>query len=158
MSKTNEVKNRLTKLLAALEAKYGALSVISLAQMIEVRDQLGAEEFTNSVIYVRKNPDYKIARNQFVVTTSETPALERDKVLATRQSGLLPEAVRKDPEKLAKLATKTAAPVKKQAAQVVKPKSAKSLDAHTTENMDAFEGHDEVSSGDINDLLRINAN
>ncbi len=97
-----EMKNaQKTALLEALVAAYGEGAVVTRKQLMDVWAKNKAKYA--HIVTVRKNADYKVGRNLFVVTTSETPAVVRDKVLAERKDKQLPEDLKNNPVAIAKI-------------------------------------------------------
>lgn len=133
------MKAKMTAFLAALVAAYGEGSVITCKQLNTVWN--ANRSAYPHVVAVRKNDDYKLGRNQFIVTASANPAEVRNKVRdnlaklqAAKDSTKLPTEVRKNPAKLLK-AIKDASPVET------------ASDSFTDNN-------NEDSQEDINNVLR----
>jgi hypothetical protein len=73
-------QKKFANYMAALAAKYGEGAIITYKQAKEVYNQKTKRpNFAKCRDYVC-NHDYKIGRNQFVVTTSTEPAAFRDKL------------------------------------------------------------------------------
>lgn len=92
--------------MAALVAAFGEGAVVSRKQLIEVWDK-NPEKYCH-IVTIRKSEDYKVGRNQYVVTTQENPTVARDEArkrlaeVEAKQEKAVPAAVRKSPAKLAK--------------------------------------------------------
>lgn len=185
-AKNQTVQDRKQTYLKALVAKFGEGKVVSLAQMIEVRDQLGTEAYINTVIAIRKGGEYKVARNQYVATVAADPSsirnvtinnlasaaatnaqfkkdaeVAKSKAAAEKEANLLPKEVRTNASKLAEVvlgaAAKTAS--KKKAAKAIAkaPAAERSKNHAEVDTMDAFETYGEDAQ-DINDLVRTFSN
>jgi len=104
---TNKTQTKKDALFAALVKLYGEGSVVTREQIYAVSGYpIRNEQYAHHVT-VTKNTDYKIGRGLFLVTSSETPSVLRDKVLAERakvevakEKTRLPKAVRTSTEKL----------------------------------------------------------
>lgn len=131
--------------LDALVKEFGEGSVVSRADLLKVWHR-NPGKFVH-VTFVRKNPDYKVGRNQFVVTASETPAKVRDEVMKT----MTKVTAEKETKKLPK---KTRGSVK-ELAKLVKDGLSKS---ENVDNSPVLAGDTETLGGDsedINDILRV---
>ena len=129
--------------LAALVAAYGEGAAITRKQMVAVYNT-NKEAFPHFGM-IKRDANYKLGRNQFVVTTSADPASVRDKTMANmtklqakKESVMLPKETRKSAKKL--LAAVTSPAVK-----ATKPSKFAEPDT-----MEGFE----VEEDNINDILR----
>jgi hypothetical protein len=156
ITKSQEVQTRKRELVSALVSEYGEGAVISLKQILVVRDKLSKELYTNTVEYFRKDKDYKIGRNQYVATVAEPPTFVRDKTkermdkeAELNKSSLLPAEIRKSAKKLAEAIAGPEAITKKTTKPLAEQKIVK--DMHDDEGPDN-------SSDDVSDILRIQNN
>jgi len=93
-----------------LVAVYGEGTVVSHKQMLDVAQKTDFKRFINGGISaIRHDNAYKVGRNQYVVTLSETPATVRDKtatnvakLTAKKEAQKLPKQGRQSPKKLLK--------------------------------------------------------
>lgn len=129
--------------LVELVKAYGEGAVISHKQMLDVAHKTDYARYINGGISaIRHDSNYKVGRNQYVVTVSESPAAVRDntaknvaKLVAKKKAAQLPKAVRKSPAKLLE-------------AIAPEVKASKYVDN------DMMEGFEQDDSEDINSLLR----
>lgn len=135
-NKKAEMQAKKKVFLAALVAAYGEGAAITRKQMVAVYNT-NKEAFPHFGM-VKRDANYKLGRNRFVVTTSENPASVRDKTMenlsklqAKKESALLPKETRKSAGKLLK---------------AVSPES--------SQEADELETVEEDNKEDINNLLR----
>lgn len=135
-NKKAEMQAKKKVFLAALVAAYGEGAAITRKQMVTVYNT-NKEAFPHFGM-VKRDANYKLGRNRFVVTTSENPAAVRDKTMENlaklqdkKESTLLPKSTRKSAAKLLK---------------AVAPEAGAESDELETAEADSAE--------DINNLLR----
>lgn len=143
----------------ALVDKFGEGAVVSRKDLIDVWKSAPGK-FCH-VVGIRKNPDYKVGRNMFVVTTSKTPAVVRDAVIAERQKMVPADSVKNDVKALAKLVRDGMSKSEKQASKKSSKKTTKLTEAqkanvHNGLDVDANLDSDTVE--DINDIMRVMQN
>lgn len=80
MTTSNKAQMIRRQFVKALVKKYGEGTVVTLAKINAVRDQLSFKKYENAVIFLRKCGMYKIARNQYLVTASLEPADETKRI------------------------------------------------------------------------------
>lgn len=140
--KTEKTKTKHAKYMQALVAAFGEGTVQRRKDVVAVWAK-NPDEYPH-LVTITKNLDYRVGRGRYVITASETPAVERDKAIANLknvEATKLPAKVRKDATKLAKaVATKPA-------------KAPKTVAATPAPNLPVMED-DEAGDEDINTILR----
>jgi len=106
-TRTTNTQAKKQEFLKGLVAEYGEGTVVTRKQLLAVWEK-NKDAYPHPVS-VEKDMNFRVARNQFIVTTSSNPASVRDqtvsnmtKLQAKKEETMLSKATRTSPSKLAK--------------------------------------------------------
>lgn len=108
MIKKPETQKKMDALLKALVKAYGEGAIITRQQLLETWNK-NREKYPH-IVAIRKNPDYRVGRGAYVVTTDENPKKAREAAQKLYDKQMADEAKEK---KAAKTEAKKTAPAAK---------------------------------------------